>query len=376
MKLQGYQSIADVKEDPVVRIPTGIEDIDWIYGVTQGWHEDVFHSVWGLPEGKLSVWVAPGGTGKSRALIELAKSVSSVMPPGSKGERRYSVLYFQGEAPLGEFKSWATKGGIEMDPNFFMVSDANTLTSQLRAIRDMNNSGMGPNLVIVDSINMLQEFGNGTKAAMTEIIMGAEGREGYKGVAREVGCHVIFVSQTNKNGDASGSNSLPHLVDQTFYVEKERGSSLFTITTGKSRYSKSDTVCQWQHLDDCAKCVSANRVDDEVWVNGRKKYRETMGYPDPCVSSPSPQNNYEANLLVAQEIQRKQRRQELYGSEEVPQLVEPLYYDYGDDIYDCDPGTFGGGEDDSPLAECERTLNSASNWACLGLAALARSWSK
>jgi len=265
LQFKSYQNISDVREDPVLRIPCNIPEVNWIYGVTRKGPK----FEWGLPLGKLSVWIAPSGTGKSRALIEVAKGLTRVHGP--KGKYQGKVLYFQGETPLGEFKSLVGKGGIKVIPKNFFVSDANTLAGQIKAIRDLTKTGVRPHLIIVDSINMLEEFGNGSKSNIQEILFGKDGKdgeEGYKDIATRLRSHVIFVSQTNKNGEASGSNVLPHLVDQTFYIEKRKGTSFFVLTSGdKCRYAVSGRQITWQHKANCVECVSNNRFKDKVWVN-------------------------------------------------------------------------------------------------------------
>jgi len=66
----------------------GINELDWIYGGSG--------RSWGLPQGKISLWSGPSGTGKSRSLITVAKNMSYM---------GYRVMYFQNEVTLPDFRS-------------------------------------------------------------------------------------------------------------------------------------------------------------------------------------------------------------------------------------------------------------------------------
>jgi predicted ATP-dependent serine protease len=263
-----YFLLNEIADEPVMRLPTGVHEIDYMYGLTtQGkkW-------IWGLPLGKLSVWCAPGGTGKSRALVEVAKSVSNSCP---RGGGSYTVLYFQGEMPLPEFRSRVVMGGLPFNSKNFILSEATKLSEQIAIIEELHCQGRGPNLIIVDSINMVEEYLKGRESGVDAVILGTEGQKGYKQVAMKVGAHVIFVSQVTKSGEMRGSSSFQHLVNAEFFVEKIKSldDDKFVITCPlKNRDGKTGTEVVWQHKDDCAVCISENRLKDDRW-------KKTVGGP-------------------------------------------------------------------------------------------------
>ena len=289
LQLNSYHKISDVVADPVKRIKTGIHEIDYIYGISEKTKDGKYSHSWGLPVGKISVWIAPGGTGKSRALVEVCKSVSTVkIAPGSS----YTALYFQNETTLGEFKAMACAGGLPMNVDNFIVSDANTLSGQLRVINELTDKGQCPQLIVVDSISKMPEFQGGLEKGVNTVIYGPDGEDGYKDVVTRIGSHVIFVSQVNKSGQARGSSVFNHAVDQEFFVNKlKKDDSKFVITCPeKNRHAKTGTECLWQHTDDCAKCIGETRHADMKWqlTHGNRKVIKVSQVPVRSVGSTVP----------------------------------------------------------------------------------------
>jgi len=255
--MSNYLSIAEINQEPVKRIPCNIPELDWLYGCSQALG---FKSVWGLPVGKSSLWAGCAGAGKSRVAIELAKNLAN---------NGYKILYFQLEADLSTFGNWVKKGNIS-NPNNFLVSDTKSLSEMLKIIQDVR-----PKVVFVDSINMIEEFGSGTSREIKLIIEGDNSQRGFRDICNELRVHTIFLGQLNKNGEAKGSSSLPHLVDSVFNIEPLGIDGYFVIRVGlKHRYGRTgeEYVTYWEHIEEGVRCDSEHRLEDHLWC-------ETHGVP-------------------------------------------------------------------------------------------------
>ena len=250
-----FTKLRDVPYIRTPRISTGVSELDWIYG---GDGDN-----WGPPKGKISLWSGPSGTGKSRSLITVAKTMSSL---GRK------VLYFQNEVTLSEFRGWAGKGDI---PPTLYGSEATSLAEQLD---DIVRSGA--EVAIVDSVNQIEEFGGGHKAAIKKIY------DGYRQVTKKTGVHIIFICQLDKQNMIKGGSELLFLSDISIklgfhMVDKKPMKHHFTIGIGhKHRYGKmgEDYSTVWRHIEDGAECISSNRRSDEDWCKAHRL--ELIGKPN------------------------------------------------------------------------------------------------
>ena len=242
-----FQALREVPYVQIPRFSTGISELDWIYG-GEG-------NNWGLSKGKISLWSGPSGTGKSRSLITVAKNMSSI------GHR---VMYFQNEVTLSDFRSWV---GQENIPPTFYGSETTSLDEQISDILQSRAT-----LAIVDSVNQINEFGNGHKAAIKKIY------DRYRTITKQTGIHVIFICQLDKQNMIKGGSELLFLADISIslgfhLVDKKPVKNHFTIGVGsKHRYGKmgSDMTTIWQHTNNGTMCVSNNRRFDADWCSSHK----------------------------------------------------------------------------------------------------------
>ena len=137
MKNKKYISISEITASSVFRIPTGQDELDWLYGVS----EFSDGEQWGMPVGTISTWVGEGGVGKSRLAINVARS---------KVKSGSTVLYFQNEVDLPTLASWV-KGNTELE-NFY-CSEVTSLADQMEVIREVR-----PSIAFVDSIVVATEI--------------------------------------------------------------------------------------------------------------------------------------------------------------------------------------------------------------------------
>lgn len=238
-----YVSISQVQATSIARIPTRVDELDWLYGVSTISDGTVSLSYWGMPVGKISSWAGEGGVGKSRLAIEVARLNVAY---GS------TVLYFQNEVDLPTFASWVR--GSQNLPNFF-CSEVTALAEQLSIVRQV-----APQLVFVDSINLIEEFGGGRDKEVREIV------EGFRDVIKHTGSHIVFLCQLNKDGSAKGSSSLGHMPDTAFSLTNVPQGFKVGVTK-KHRYGRTgpDYYGIWRHTEAGVECLTRNREKDSRW---------------------------------------------------------------------------------------------------------------
>jgi len=245
-----FKSLNDITYVEAVRFSTSIPELDWIYGGS-GFN-------WGLPKGKISLWSGPSGCGKSRSLITLSKKMSSA---------GYKVIYFQNEVNLGDFRSWA---GDEELPSTLYASDVTSLSGQISDIEES-----GAQLAIIDSIGLIDEFGNGCESKVKNIY------SHFRELCKKTGVHIIFVCQLDKGYSIKGSTSVLYLADisvdlDRYVVNKKIVKNHFVIgingrNGGKHRYGQmgDDITTLWQYAPGGAICISNNRDYNEQWCEER-----------------------------------------------------------------------------------------------------------
>ena len=248
MSLDGHREVT-----PIGRTSTGFEELDWLYGSSPGPE----CPKWGMPNGRISIWAGEGGVGKTRTSISICKRLIL------KGKK---VLYFQNEVELSSFINWVIKNENDKDLPLerFIISDRMSLEGQLSAIEECN-----PDIVIIDSINRIVEFGSGVGKNIKLIIDGNGEQRGYRDILKGRDTHVIFISHLNGEGEIKGSTDLKHLPDVLFYLKNDNNNK-FTIQVNKNRYGRSDKESLWEKVDDGVDCLSHNRYE-EVFKTMKEK---------------------------------------------------------------------------------------------------------
>lgn len=246
------KNINNAGQGVVRRISTRIDEIDWLYGYSKYPDKPISkeNSCWGLPERKISLWAGESGVGKTRMAIEIARYIAR--------SERFKVLYFQNEMDLASFAGKVKSDNIPVPSDYFIISNASTLSDQIDHIRQGDCR-----IVIVDSINMLEEFGWGSDSSIKKII------DAYREVQKDINSHIILLSQLTKKGDPRGSTTLSHLVDIVFELKKEERGSAFCLRVGnKHRYGRVGiqfSSC-WSHTETGVRCYNQrNHRLDEIW---------------------------------------------------------------------------------------------------------------
>jgi len=235
-----YTSISKVEPITIDRVSTGHEELDWLYGLSRFSDGDS----WGMPVGTISTWCGEGGVGKSRLAISVAKNKVA------EGKR---VLYLQNEVDLPTLSSWVN----DSDLDEFYCSEVTELSDQIGIILELE-----PDIVFVDSINLIDEFGTGTAKSIKTII------DGFRQAIKGTTTHVIILCQLNKEGSATGSTALGHLPDINFQLTNTDEDGVFRVGIGKKhRYGRKGSAYNglWKHTETGVESVSNNRLEDDRW---------------------------------------------------------------------------------------------------------------
>jgi|GEM_PF-3788052 len=252
------QRFSDIVSEPTRRYKSGFVFLDLAYGRSEidGIEE------YGLPHGKISIWGGEGGVGKTRLSTDIALMANAV---------GHTVLYIQNEVSPSEFKGWVKR--TVRNPGRFYVSDHTRLDEQIEAIRSTS-----PDIVVVDSVNMLEGFKNPTQ--LRKIM------DEYKETTSSLGCHVIFISHLNGDGELKGNKDLGYLGDTICHLEKLTSkmtkaeiqantdvsiNSKFTLTIGKNRYGSSGGHVVFQHV---AEGINYHDSSEELLLReGQRDYK-------------------------------------------------------------------------------------------------------
>jgi len=239
----------NVQPTVATRLSCGIDEIDWLYGSNGN------GAKYGIPREAMSLWGGDAGVGKTRACMTLARATLN---------QGLSVLYFTLEMPEGQFKKKYCQG---MNSNLqFYISETTDLYEQVQIIKQMK-----PDLVIVDSVNTIDQFSQrGTKLI----------RQEYLNALKVAKCHVIFITHLNRAGTIKGGTYLPHMVDivltiipfeykigRQVMIAAEDTDCFEVCIPSKNRYGKTGIKTGWAHLEHGAQCQSEFRFEDGDWAS-------------------------------------------------------------------------------------------------------------
>lgn len=208
----------------IERFTSGIDHIDMLWGFS----EDM--SSKGFSRGQISLFAGSPGVGKTRTMISVCGKITD-----PSLEKKTNALYWQNEFALEQFKT-VSKGKIK-DNATFRCGDISSLAMQIEIIDKEK-----PDLVIVDSIQMLNEAKNRTGI---ERCISA-----YKLCAINNNIHIVLIGQLNKKDQVSGSRSIEHLVDSVYKAVIDRSSGGFSIICTKNRWGMSGIQCSFIHTVD------------------------------------------------------------------------------------------------------------------------------
>jgi DNA repair protein RadA/Sms len=221
------QSLGDLREAELVRIPTGIGEIDRVLGG-------------GLVPGSVVLLGGEPGIGKSTLLLQAAAGLAAGTGSGGSAAGAGSgghVLYATGEESAGQVRLRASRLGLlEGAPaDRISVVAASEVGRIVELARDAR-----PIVLVVDSIQ-------------TVTVDDLEGPAGSVGQVRECalrlmemakgdGIAVIIIGHVTKDGTLAGPKTLEHLVDAVLNLEGERTASLRLLRATKNRFGSTEEV--------------------------------------------------------------------------------------------------------------------------------------
>lgn len=171
----------------------------------------------GLPAGKLAVMSAPGGTGKSFLLLEMALSVASGEPviagivPDAAGPTRY-ISFEEDETDIQNRLVALFRTFTEINPpvetffpsalegeNLPLVQNAE---KNEEAVKYLENICEGMRLVILDPLSRLHAADENSNSEMKKLM------QVLISTAKKTRCAIIVAHHTNKSAILNGQGSL------------------------------------------------------------------------------------------------------------------------------------------------------------------------
>ncbi len=248
--------IRDLAEPDLVRLPTGIGELDRVLGG-------------GLVPGSLVLLGGEPGVGKSTLVLAAAAGIAGAAgvvrgagnagPADSAGaaegvpsrERptrrdaarsarsagRPAVLYASGEESTGQLRLRARRLGLADGPAGEAIlvlaeTDVERIVERARAAR--------PTVLVVDSIQTvaLDEL-DGPPGSVGQVRESALRLLQY---AKSDGTPVVLVGHVTKDGSLAGPKTLEHLVDAVLALEGERGGGMRLLRASKNRFGSTEEV--------------------------------------------------------------------------------------------------------------------------------------
>ena len=188
--------LADIPDIDLKRMPTGIPEVDNIFGksTVKGKDGEPDREVFGLPAGMITYWAGKAGVGKTRMIIAICHAANAM---GA------DIIVGQGEVSPAEFKQWMKQKPER--PHTWFVTDSRNPEFLFKCVLKHK-----PHLLVIDSANMLEGFG--TAKEIKELW------PRFSAVIKEAGTHCILVGQLNQDGSVKGPSEAGHLVNAVLSI--------------------------------------------------------------------------------------------------------------------------------------------------------------
>jgi DNA repair protein RadA/Sms len=229
-----------VDEARLVRIPTGMRELDTVLGG-------------GVVPGSLTLIGGPPGAGKSTLLLQLAARLTG------RGEQSVPVVYVCGEESAAQVKLRARRLMNASESADVLLYAETNLREVIDRLEQMN-----PPVVIVDSIQTVWLPESESYAgSVTQIRDCTQALMTY---AKRGGAAVFIVGHVTKEGTIAGPRLLEHLVDAVLYFEGESSGDYRIVRAYKNRFGSVDEICVFTMQSDGLHEV-AN--PSELFLSGR-----------------------------------------------------------------------------------------------------------
>jgi DNA repair protein RadA/Sms len=202
------KKLADVKQFAQERIPTGIAEVDLVFGG-------------GIVGGSVSLLGGYPGIGKSTLVWQIAANIDG------------DVLYIAGEESPQQIKIRAQRLGLKKD-NIYVIDDED-INKWLPFIKEGRYK-----LLIIDSIQTVVDSSLGATAG--SIIQIKKCALEVIRKAKQLSLSTIIIGHVTKDGEVAGPKTLEHLVDGVFYLEGDRYSMERFLRSQKNRFGPTDEL--------------------------------------------------------------------------------------------------------------------------------------
>jgi len=200
--------IAEVSENPQVRLATGDAELDRVLGG-------------GIVPGSLVLLAGEPGVGKSTLLLQLALQVN------------YPTLYVSGEESLTQIKLRSSRMN-NGNPQCFLLNETN-----VEQILNQANK-LKPKLLIVDSIQTLQtDLIDSGAGSVTQV---RECTSTLQRFSKQMLIPVFVVGHITKDGMIAGPKILEHMVDVVLHFEGDRNYLYRILRTPKNRFGSTSEL--------------------------------------------------------------------------------------------------------------------------------------
>lgn len=212
------RTINELKNSPISRTKTGIEEFDRVLGG-------------GFVDAEVVLVGGQAGTGKSTIALDIASRYAKL------GK---TVLYSSGEESEQQIGLRASRMGI-VNENIKIVNET-SLEVLLGHIADEK-----PELLIVDSLQTLAS--SEISSSIGSIQQSKEAAHTLTRLAKNEKITMILVNQLVKSGEYAGSESIKHIVDAALMFESDSETPLKFLRAEKNRFGDTSEVGIFQHSE-------------------------------------------------------------------------------------------------------------------------------
>jgi len=227
-------NLASVASEELVRIPTGLKELDRVLGG-------------GLVPGSVVLIGGDPGIGKSTLILQALSSLAESV----------RCLYVTGEESLQQIGMRARR--LKLPPERF---DCLTETCVERILETVAESA--PELLVIDSIQTL--FSEDIQSAPGSVSQVRESAAALVRHAKAHGCSVLLVGHVTKEGALAGPRVLEHMVDAVLYFESDSGSRYRIVRSFKNRFGTVNEIGMFAMTGEGLKQVSNPSA---IFLSGR-----------------------------------------------------------------------------------------------------------
>lgn len=205
------QTLDTVQEEPELRTPTGIQELDRVLGG-------------GVVPGSLILLGGDPGIGKSTLLLQAADCLAR------RGSR---VLYASGEESVRQIKMRASRLHVD-GHNLHVISETNI--HQVEAQR----AALTPDFMVIDSIQTM--FLPEKNAAPGSVSQVREVTAQLMRCAKQNGVSIFLVGHVTKDGSLAGPRVLEHMVDAVLSFEGDGRQDHRILRAIKNRFGSVNEI--------------------------------------------------------------------------------------------------------------------------------------